>query len=1034
MTDVDLSYRQISLFLKKAGTVFLQRQLLRGGNHLVLLVLLLLFPIYLTGLFNYWNIAFRGGLWLVIFVVMLFLFYRQALKPWLFSRQAMNMACLVEEKTFGLYNYLTTSVELYPRLADLRQRPYISADLTEEVIGECAKKVSSLDVDTIFRSKSSQGTPKLFILLLVVHLLIVAFWPGFVGNTLSIFLVGRHNSSLESRSGITLGSGDFQITYHYPTYSRLDTRLVQGGSGHIEALKGTEVKLQVRVDKAVTQASLVYKDQNIPLQISQGKILNGKLMLISAGKYYISAQGEGGQVLNSAKKGVKVVPDRYPKVTLISPKGNLEKTVEDNLEIWFDLQDDFGLKKIDLVMKELAQEEEKSFTIKEFVDNPKNYHGSYSINLAADPFKPGQKWAYYLVVYDNDMVSGSKKSTSPSRYLNIFSFRKQLHQYLDRIEQLWEELIARLDEELNQQEVLQKSIETWDLGEHKLGVKKNISTTRLTNWLNKLKILFQEMGQNPYSSQQLLAALENIYDNLLRKKHFKHRKLTYVKTLPEKRSPVGLTGLRHLHYAVQELVKEVENDIIYMEDIFQKSKLDELIRRGKELLEAQKELAELLQKYREQANEEMKKQLQSRIARLQEEIKKLMEEVAALQKGGFDNEHLNREALREMEMLSKLPDIQRQLEMGKLEEAALKLQEMSASLSNFLSAAQNAQIQFGAVKYQQLMDQLNKFSRDFDYLEREEKKIKDETQKAVSRYRKQLHKKMANRIKSLTAVIKKKIAQMHKLLNQVNQLSRQQAEKKEMVHRRLADIGLMIKHHDFMQALQMAKEAQQKLLPIKHWVARELKWKKDPQKKKEWKKQDSRLARGVALMKEIVADLQKFFPDTREILTPKELQSLKRLAREQKSMAQKCDKLKNQMGKLGGQMPLFNQEMSQMMDQTGAEMKSAHKNLENADPAQALEREKAALEKLAGLRKEMQNARQLMAGGSGMPMPFSKMNRRQRRGMGRGWLDRQKVEIPGSDKYRVPKEFREDILKALKDRFPKGYEREIKDYYEKLVR
>jgi hypothetical protein len=45
----------------------------------------------------------------------------------------------------------------------------------------------------------------------------------------------------------------------------------------------------------------------------------------------------------------------------------------------------------------------------------------------------------------------------------------------------------------------------------------------------------------------------------------------------------------------------------------------------------------------------------------------------------------------------------------------------------------------------------------------------------------------------------------------------------------------------------------------------------------------------------------------------------------------------------------------------------------------------------------------------------------------------EKVEIPSEEAYKVPKEFRQDILDALKEGLPEKYKDLNKDYYQRLV-
>ena len=73
-------------------------------------------------------------------------------------------------------------------------------------------------------------------------------------------------------------------------------------------------------------------------------------------------------------------------------------------------------------------------------------------------------------------------------------------------------------------------------------------------------------------------------------------------------------------------------------------------------------------------------------------------------------------------------------------------------------------------------------------------------------------------------------------------------------------------------------------------------------------------------------------------------------------------------------------------------------------------------------------AKGMMGEGVPMPMPF-----RGRMEEGQFGASAEKVEIPSEEAYKVPKEFREDILNALKEGLPEKYKDLNKDYYQRLV-
>ena len=48
-------------------------------------------------------------------------------------------------------------------------------------------------------------------------------------------------------------------------------------------------------------------------------------------------------------------------------------------------------------------------------------------------------------------------------------------------------------------------------------------------------------------------------------------------------------------------------------------------------------------------------------------------------------------------------------------------------------------------------------------------------------------------------------------------------------------------------------------------------------------------------------------------------------------------------------------------------------------------------------------------------------------------MQKEKVLLPSEDQYKVPREFREEILDAMKKETPKNYEQLVNEYYRELV-
>jgi hypothetical protein len=120
-------------------------------------------------------------------------------------------------------------------------------------------------------------------------------------------------------------------------------------------------------------------------------------------------------------------------------------------------------------------------------------------------------------------------------------------------------------------------------------------------------------------------------------------------------------------------------------------------------------------------------------------------------------------------------------------------------------------------------------------------------------------------------------------------------------------------------------------------------------------------------------------------------------------------------------------------------MSIASKLLDGLNPWGAIKRQRDALRRLRSLKESLDD---WSMGKAAFPFPVI-TSRQWRAGSGvSGSFDygysagfRQgDVEIPGEEDHRPPKQLREEILEAMKEKPPPPYERPVMQYYENIVR
>jgi hypothetical protein len=166
-------------------------------------------------------------------------------------------------------------------------------------------------------------------------------------------------------------------------------------------------------------------------------------------------------------------------------------------------------------------------------------------------------------------------------------------------------------------------------------------------------------------------------------------------------------------------------------------------------------------------------------------------------------------------------------------------------------------------------------------------------------------------------------------------------------------------------------------------------------------------------------------------MTQQERQQMQQLAQQQQALEQKAGNLRQQMQEMEQMAPLFGQEAGEKMDQIGQRMGEATQRMQGKDASRGYGEQQAALEGLRQFQQQMKESQQGRGKGGGLPLPMGMGGRRQE---GNGRDPRDKVEIPDEDAFQAPKEFRKDLLDAMKQGAPEKYQEQVKRYYEELVK
>ena len=174
-------------------------------------------------------------------------------------------------------------------------------------------------------------------------------------------------------------------------------------------------------------------------------------------------------------------------------------------------------------------------------------------------------------------------------------------------------------------------------------------------------------------------------------------------------------------------------------------------------------------------------------------------------------------------------------------------------------------------------------------------------------------------------------------------------------------------------------------------------------------------------------------------ITMDQKRKLKNLGKQEKQIQQEAEELSQQFDQLSKKNPTLTPELSRQMKQAGRNMKTAEKNLRSQNIPESIKSENLALkslDKTQGLLNQIKESN----GKVGKPQKQSSGKRGSgsspdsRRGGASTRMQKKSIVLPQEDQYKAPKEFREEILNAMKKGTPKVYEHMVIEYYKNLVK
>lgn len=855
---------------------------------------------------------------------------------------------------------------------------------------------------------------------------------------------------------------DITLKYTYPFYSGLKPETILNTNGDIRALKGSFVDFSAISNHPVQSADITFnKNIHTPLTITDGKLLNGEIQLFEDGLYHIALKINNEPLhTNTESHTITIIEDQFPEISLLNMESNSIVSEKGFLNMEYSCNDDFGVKYISLNYN-INNLNDTIITLKTFNNNKLKFKDSYNWDLNTLNLKPGDKMDYYLEVKDNDTVSGPKSSTTKIHHIEILDDDKNHKDAIDSQATLLNKMKELLsDETANHNKVL--NIMNSDINQ--FATKTSLISAREAIYKKSRHLLpfFDKtinMMQNDVSANSsimyIINNLKETFDRITRKEisTFRLNVSHYMKDEDFN------SFLSSLETSYTPVIKFLEKSILLLEKLLERQTLNEFLKDSEYIDQYKERLDSLLNQMKNDLNAKTHENLINELNKISKITKQIMEELSDLPEKLSDN--LKDSDSKDMQdELQKLADL---IQGNDLESATNSAKKTLDLLKDMLESIKAAAAQSASNAFSEFLESINNLIKQLEDTENEEKdleletktlkkKIDKRTEESTNGLLETLFVNQKERLKTIisnnskTDITFKQIAKNSSSPNHppLPEFNSQYPFIENEINKMKEDykfLSEMFNEKDINESLKLAKGIQQSLSRLYSRVTK-LEITVNPQLRDKIATTRKSISSSTGLNNQIVEDLDSFFRMAKQEKitnqTAGEGLMIKEFSNTQSLIHGKTTNIQSDINELQKETSIIGNEIKESLNKASNHMQSAKNKLDRDSLNDAIVEERNALYNLQQTIGSLNKVKEMVTtglSGNGMKVPFFKPGfpGGQQGSNGIYGLSVEKVEIPSEHSYKVPKEFREDILKEMKGNFPVKYEPLNRDYFKELL-
>ena len=543
---------------------------------------------------------------------------------------------------------------------------------------------------------------------------------------------------------------EFTIKISPPDYSGLSISIQKANQSDVNTLIGSSIRIDLKSNRKLKNGYLNLNEQKTPLKIKGKRAAGGFIFKEDALLKILLEDHRGITNQNPIPYHMQIIPDLKPEMNVIQPQPVLELGTEQLIPIQIKIEDDFGFSTLQIgyEIKRPSYIENQSqisiFPI--YISDPKVLSQEIKSIWKLNEYNlmPEDEVHYHFELYDNDKVSGPKKSISNTYIARLPSLGDLFASIEEKEDKMMDDLFMRSNEIDKIQDQL-KNLELEMLKSNKIDwaqkqqIEETLSkiqkeTEALKNIAEYMEAINQAAEKHELFSDELMmkfSELRELVNEILDPE--------LMTDLDEIKKALDKMNTKELMKAMENLssnLDNVEQQLDRFLDIFKRikaeQKLNETLQRLDKLVEQQEQINDKIQELNSESDKNLLEQLSFDEKRNSNEfsnIREIMEE-ASKAMGEFDKE--SSQALEDLvrsraanETESLMNQTIRQLQKNRKEMAKQKSTSALGKIKNIQSEMNEIKNQFEknttqemTLKFQKIMKDLLELSKNQESLEK----------------------------------------------------------------------------------------------------------------------------------------------------------------------------------------------------------------------------------------------------------------------------------------------------------------------------